>query len=85
MNSVNNCDRQRLVGFLTNQLDVDDRLDFLGHLEACPRCWGEVYNARKAEHPHYYKSTARQVRMTDFDLRRIDADADEAEEAFQVA
>ena len=83
------CDRQALVGFITNQLDTDERLTFLLHVEECSRCWDAVYSARKAEHPHFYKSSSRQVRLSDKDLRRIDAVAhleeEEVEEAFEVA
>ena len=76
-----NCNRKQLVGFLSNQLEVDERLDFLAHVEECTRCWEEIYNARKAEHPHYYKSTGRQVRLTDKDLKRIEALAHAGEES----
>jgi hypothetical protein len=78
------CDRERLIGFLANQLELDDRLDFLTHVETCGRCWDEVYNARKAEHPHYYKTSNRQVKLTDKELKRIDGALKE-EDQFQVA
>ena len=82
-----NCDRNLLVGFLTNRLEIDERLDFLIHLEACGQCWEEVYKARKAEHPHYYKRTNRQVRLSEKELKRIDALSREEreEDQFQVA
>ncbi|MFQ5739674.1 MAG: hypothetical protein ACE5JX_11745 [Acidobacteriota bacterium] len=67
------CSREHLIGFLTNQLELDEKLQFLFHLETCSQCWGEVYNAKKAEHPHYYKGYTRQLRISDRELRRIDA------------
>lgn len=83
------CDRQALVGFITNQLDIDERLSFLLHVDGCSRCWDEIYNLRKAEHPHFYKNSSRQVKLSDTDLRRIDSvahlDEEETEEAFEVA
>ncbi|MGW8181231.1 MAG: zf-HC2 domain-containing protein, partial [bacterium] len=45
------CDREVLVKFLDKKLEEDDRLDFLFHLDACPSCWEEVYNAEKKTHP----------------------------------
>ena len=79
------CDRETLIGFLTNRINIDERLDFLVHLESCTRCWEEIYNARKAEHPHYYKSNNRQVKVTDHDLKRFDSPAREEESNYQVA
>lgn len=81
------CKRERLVGFLTNQLEIDERLEFLSHLDLCGRCWDEVYNARKAEHPHYYKTSSRRVRLSARDLKRIDASmgVTDEEAEYQVA
>ena len=52
--SVCKCHRETLVGFLQDRLEEDDRLDFLIHLDSCPRCWEVIYSARKAAHPHFY-------------------------------
>ena len=49
------CISKRLSAFLSKRLDVDDRLEFLTHVERCSRCWIAVYEAVKAQHPHYYK------------------------------
>ncbi len=80
MISMDRCKREQIVGFLRNQLDVDEKLEFLGHVEACVQCWEEIYNARKNEHPHYYKRTSRQVKITDSELKRIDTLQQEADE-----
>ncbi len=80
MISMERCKREQIVGFLTNRLDVDEKLEFLGHVEECVQCWEEVYNARKNEHPHYYKRTSRQVKISDTELKRIDALEQEADE-----
>jgi hypothetical protein len=52
-----NCKRKQLIPFLANKLDVEDKLEFLFHLEDCSGCWDAVYNSIKARHPHYYKTT----------------------------
>lgn len=57
-----NCDRRRLGAFLDKRLDEDRRLEFLLHLDDCPRCWEAVYAASKAEHPHYYKSRPKKAK-----------------------
>lgn len=84
------CKREYVVGFLSNQLDVDEQLEFLDHIEECVQCWEEIYNARKNEHPHYYKRTGRQVKISESELKRIDTvqDSDEEEtqeKTYQVA
>lgn len=53
------CDKKLVAGFVADQLEDDDRLDFLFHLDECPDCWEEVYNATKAGHPHFYKKATR--------------------------
>ena len=83
-----NCKREQIVGFLTNRLDIDDRLEFLDHVETCTHCWEEIYNARKSEHPHFYKRSSRQVKLSDSELKRIDAASREDESSsaeYQIA
>ncbi len=82
MIATKKCNRELLVGFLTDRLDIDERLDLLAHVDDCARCWEEIYNARKSEHPHYYKTGKRQVRINDRDLKKIDT-VEEVE--YQVA
>jgi len=53
------CDKKLVISFIADRLEDDDRLDFLFHLDECPDCWDEVYNATKAGHPHFYKKTPR--------------------------
>ena len=53
------CPRKLLAYYLSDKLDVDDQLTFFAHLDDCPDCWDEVYNAVKAQHPHYYKTKSR--------------------------
>ncbi len=85
MIATQNCNRQRLIGFLTDQLEIDERLEFLAHLDGCGRCWDEIYSARKAEHPHYYKSGNRSVKISEKDLKRIDRRLVDEEAEYQVA
>ena len=84
---ADNCKRELLLGFLRGELDVDDCLEFLEHVEDCTRCWGEVYNAEKSKHPHYYKKSSRQVKITERELKRIDTPVRKQNdsEVYQVA
>ncbi len=85
------CNRQHIAGFLSNQLNVDEQLEFLEHIETCVQCWEEIYNARKNEHPHFYKRTSRQVKISESELKRIDTlnqeneDDESQERTYQVA
>ncbi len=67
--SMRNCNRRLLKGFLSNQLDVDGKLSFLDHVEECNECWDEVYHSVKAQHPHYYKSPGRRVKVRHKDVQ----------------
>jgi hypothetical protein len=62
------CNREMLSGYLENRLELEDQLDFLVHVDTCTHCWDVVYNATKARHPHYYKSTSRQVKVSRHEL-----------------
>ena len=69
---TDNCKRELLLGFLHGELDVDDCLEFLEHVENCTRCWGEVYNAEKNKHPHYYK-TKSQLKLSEKEIREFES------------
>lgn len=71
------CNRKMLRAFLSNQLDQDERLDFLYHLDICQSCWEEVYNATKATHPHYYKTKRGKVKISEKELQKIDREKKE--------
>lgn len=79
------CDRKLVARFLKNQLEDEDRLDFLFHLDQCPSCWEEVYNATKALHPHYYKSSARKVKISEKELKKLSQENGEEEEMCEIA
>jgi anti-sigma factor RsiW len=80
------CDRKILLAYLRGLLEEDDRLDFLIHLDACPRCWEAVYNATKAAHPHYYKKPPKKSHLDERDLRRLESGKKgDQEEVFEVA
>lgn len=79
------CDRSTLVRFLQNQLEEDDRLDFLMHLDACPNCWESVYSAAKAAHPHFYKRPIKTERFADVDLSALVDNDEESEDVTEVA
>lgn len=56
------CDRAKLGAFLSDQLELDDRLEFLTHLEPCAACWDQLYSATKAQHPHYYQTGSKRTK-----------------------
>lgn len=84
------CDRITLLRFLREQLEEDDRLDFLFHLDDCPNCWDAVYNATKAAHPHFYKRPPRKSsQFSDSEIRSLEGNAakvgeEDTEEVFDV-
>lgn len=83
------CDRILLAGFLRDQLEENDRLNFLFHLDDCTTCWDAVYDATKASHPHFYKRpTRRQAQQfvePDLDAEVTEDSKEESEEVFEVA
>jgi hypothetical protein len=72
-----NCNRDLLLGYLAEDLDLEEQLDFLLHVDTCSRCRREIYDARKAQHPHFYKAITRKGK------KRVIADMDD--EIFEVA
>lgn len=49
MNTFNGCDRKRIAGFLQGTLGLDDKLEFLMHLDTCASCWNQIYAAMKSQ------------------------------------
>ena len=66
------CNKERTAQFMSGRIDLDDKLVFLFHLDECPSCWSEVYDAVKAHHAHYYKTSSRGVQLSDKELNRIE-------------
>ena len=79
------CDRVSLGRFLRRELDEDDRLDFLFHLDNCSDCWQEVYNAEKATHPEFYKKPPARSRVLEKELQRLERSDQEEDEIVEVA
>ncbi|HLV00019.1 MAG TPA: zf-HC2 domain-containing protein [Acidobacteriota bacterium] len=79
------CDRRLLSDFLTERLEEEELLDFLFHLDECPRCWEEVYSAKKAAHPHYYKTKTKKTRISERELARLNRSNTPDDEIFEVA
>ena len=52
MDTFGGCDRKRISGYLNNTLDLDDKLEFLMHLDRCATCWNQIYVATKAQYQH---------------------------------
>jgi hypothetical protein len=79
---MSGCNREIIAGYLSDQLELEDKLDFLFHVDKCSHCWEEIYNATKALHPHYYKKgNSRQVKLSERELRVLE----QADEVFEVA
>ena len=62
MTMTRTCDRAKLGAFLSDQLELDDQLEFLTHLDRCAACWNELYSATKAQHPHYYQTGSKRTK-----------------------
>ena len=43
------CDSERLKKFLAGRLRVEQKLEFLFHLDSRAQCWYQVYQARKGQ------------------------------------
>jgi len=71
------CNRDLLLGYLAEDLELEEQLEFLLHVDSCNRCRREIYDARKAQHPHFYKALTRKGK------KRVAADMDD--EIFEVA
>jgi len=71
------CNRDLLLGYLSEDLELEEQLEFLLHVDSCNRCRREIYDARKAQHPHFYKALTRKGR------KRVAAAMDD--EIFEVA
>ncbi len=50
MITFDGCDRKRISGFLGDTLDLDDKLEFLMHLDTCSTCWNQIYAAMKTQY-----------------------------------
>ena len=67
-----NCDPRRLARFLSEGLDVDEKLDFLYHLDRCPECWEALYDLKRAQHSHYYQKKGRKMVLSKKELAQVD-------------
>jgi hypothetical protein len=52
--SPDSCCRQLIYHYIRDELDGDLLLEFLLHVEGCPKCRTAVFYARKAQHPEFY-------------------------------
>lgn len=79
------CSGKTVRSFLSEQLEEDDRLAFLFHLDECPNCWEAVYNGTKANHPHFYKQPPKKAKFSESELNKLEFGKEEKEEVFEVA
>lgn len=49
------CEESQIEGYLNNQLNDEDLLDFLIHLDECKSCREVLYAEMKGSHDHYYR------------------------------
>lgn len=52
--SINGCRRQLIPKYIRSELSGNLLLEFLLHVDECPRCRNAVLEARKAEHAEFY-------------------------------
>lgn len=79
------CDRKSLERFLNKELEEEDRLAFLYHLDDCPICWEWVYSAEKAKHPQYYKKPPKKSPALEKELARQVRASENQDEISEVA
>ncbi len=58
------CNRKWLTEFLSDQFPLDDKLNFLFHLDQCRNCWNALYEAAKVRHPEYYRKVRRRMKTS---------------------
>ena len=51
------CDQNQMQAYLDNELNEDDLLDFLLHLDECQMCRSILYLSIKGTHDHYYRKS----------------------------
>ncbi len=78
------CDRKQRARYLAGDMELDERLEFLFHLDDCEHCWGAVYSATKDNHPHYYKTKGRKLKISERELQKLESPVKQ-EEALDVA
>ncbi len=79
------CNREWLIRYLSDKLVLDEKLEYLFHLDECAHCWEAVYNATKAKHPHFYKMSARQLKLSEKELSSLESSESGQGEVFEVA
>ncbi len=77
------CNKTWLIRYLSEELDLDEQLEFLFHLDECLDCYESLYTATKAKHPHYYKMSARQLKISERELQKLESPA--SQEIVEVA
>jgi|GEM_PF-889663 len=53
--SRSNCDNAQIEAYLNNNLDEEEYLDFLLHLDECQSCRDSLYETIRGTHDHYYR------------------------------
>ena len=53
--SAMNCNRAHMKLYISNELEGDDLLDFLLHVDVCSDCQNAVFLARQQQDARYYK------------------------------
>ena len=77
------CNKRWLTRYISEELDLDEQLEYLFHLDECLDCYESLYTATKAKHPHYYKMSARQLKISERELQKLESPA--SQEIVEVA
>jgi hypothetical protein len=49
------CNQNDVLDYIADTMELEEKLDFLLHVDHCTRCRYEIHQITKAQHPHYYK------------------------------
>jgi hypothetical protein len=51
----NGCNQNDVLNYIADTMELEEKLDFLLHVDGCSRCRYEIHQITKAQHPHFYK------------------------------
>ena len=75
------CEESQIEGYLNNQLNDEDLLDFLIHLDECKSCRDVLYAEMKEAHDHYYrKNSSKKLEKEIRELSKIENGGDSSDE-----
>jgi hypothetical protein len=54
----NGCNQNDVLDYIADTMELEEKLEFLLHVDSCNRCRYEIHQLIKAQHPHFYKPAA---------------------------